>query len=95
MPLNALNGHLKKGRKRRLAKSIFHFLNADASRSRCSFKSEKARSKFERRRCNASPVSITKLSQNLYDLQKFEGCANFVTILIKQLDIKYVPVKIN
>ena len=47
MPLNAPIGYWKKGSKGKLAKTIFHFLNADASRSKCSFKSEKARSKFE------------------------------------------------
>ena len=33
-----LIGHLNKGSKRELAKPIFHFLRADASRSKCSFK---------------------------------------------------------
>ena len=42
MPLHAPIGHLKKGSKEKLAKTIFRFLNADASRSKCSFKSEKA-----------------------------------------------------
>jgi len=56
MPLNAPIGHLKKGSKGKFARTIFHLLNADASRNKCSFKSEKAKSTFERRRWNASPL---------------------------------------
>ena len=41
IPLNAPIGKLKKDTKEKLAETVFYFLKADTSRSKCSFKAKK------------------------------------------------------
>ena len=40
-------------------------------------------------------IPLEKSPQNPYDLQLFEGHADFATILIKQRDMQYISVKIS